>query len=127
MTGLGNCVSIHDVPVAYTEEHITEFIEQYVRRYERLIEAIRSNQKIVFIRWGAVTTSAAKRFVAAVKNINERCPFMLVILDEKDTPLKHCILRMKLRTREVLPTDVPWHSSHYFWEDLWAKCTALGF
>ena len=127
MKALGNCVSIHDVPVEYTDAHITGFIDQYVRRYERLIEAIQSNQKLVFIRWGSVSNSAAARFVATVKNINERCPFILAILNDRSAPLKNCIIRMKLRTREVRATDVAWHNAHYIWDDFWAQCASLGF
>jgi len=127
LKALGNCVSIHDVPVDYTDRHIDGFIDQYVRRYERLIEAIQSGQKLVFIRWGPVSNSAATRFVATVKNINERCPFMLVVLDDRSAPLKNCVLRMKLRTREVRATDVGWHKAHYIWDDVWTQCALLGF
>jgi hypothetical protein len=127
MKGLGNCISIHAVPVEYTESDIDDFINRYIRRYERLIGAIQSGKKLVFIRWGAVSNSAAARFVATVKNINECCPFMLVVLDDRSTSLKNCILRMKLSTREVRDTDIEWHQSHYIWDDVWKQCASLGF
>jgi hypothetical protein len=127
MKGLGNCISIHGIPEKYTDTHIDRFLEQYVRRYWRLIETIQSCQKIVFIRWGHVSNSAAARFVATVKNINERCPFMLVIIDDKSAALKNGVLRIKLSTREVRPTDIAWHEAHYLWDNVWTQCALLGF
>lgn len=125
MKALDNCVSIHDVPVEYTGAHIDIFIDQYTRRYERLVATIKSGEKIVFIRWGTASNSLAARFVAAVKNINERCPFILILLGDKSAPLKNNILRMKLKERPVLPTDIAWHKSHYLWEDVWAQCASF--
>jgi len=52
---LNYCVSIHDLGVIFDDNDIQEFINKYKRRFYRLIEYIKSNEKLCFIRHGFVT------------------------------------------------------------------------
>ena len=50
---LKNCnkiISMHDIPINYSFNNIYSFILKYKRRYNRLIELIKSNSKTYFIR-----------------------------------------------------------------------------
>ena len=74
------CVSIHDVPINYTDNDILVFIDTYTRRFNRIIEYIKSNEKICFIRHGFVTNDEIDRFIETITKINSDCDFTLVVI-----------------------------------------------
>lgn len=46
INSLNYCVSIHDMPINYTDNNVFEFINKYERRFNRIIEYIKSNKKL---------------------------------------------------------------------------------
>ena len=55
-------VSIHDLNETYTSQDVSNFIDKYVRRHQRLIEALTSAEPILFIRKTYITPQFASRF-----------------------------------------------------------------
>jgi len=49
---LNYCRSIHDLPISYTDNDILDFIDKYTRRFNRIIEYIKSNEKFVLYEMG---------------------------------------------------------------------------
>jgi hypothetical protein len=43
---LHHCISIHDLPINYTDNEILDFIDKYSRRFNRIVEYIKSNKKL---------------------------------------------------------------------------------
>jgi hypothetical protein len=125
MTAFDSCVSIHDIPQTYTPIHVQTFIEVYRRRHTRLLELIRSDEPLFFIRHSVVSNAAAKRFVAAIKNINPNCRFALIIVGGEATPFKNHVARIQLTERAPLPTDIGWHTPHFAWGELWSLCDTI--
>jgi hypothetical protein len=85
ITSLHNCISIHDVPIDPSDKDISDFIDKYKRRYNRIINIINSNQKIYFIREGYIDKESEQLFIDTIKNINKECKFRLVIVKENDS------------------------------------------
>jgi hypothetical protein len=48
--GIEHITGVHDLPVNPTPSEINMVIEKYYRRFDRIIEIIKSTSKIVFIR-----------------------------------------------------------------------------
>ena len=77
------CESIHDIPYLYNSSHIHEFIKKYKRRYERIIEYIKNEPNIYFIRIGEITNTQKRIFINNILKINLKCNFKLVELQEQ--------------------------------------------
>ena len=80
-----DCVSIHDVPISYTQEHVDKFVQDYERRRVRLIEIIKSKQHIYFLRFvngtdNKPSTELCEKFIETIKTINPECQFDLVLV-----------------------------------------------
>jgi hypothetical protein len=75
---LKSCESIHDIPVNFNETHINDFIDKYKRRYLRIINFIKSSEKLCFIRYNKISIEEKRLFVEAVLKINPVCNFTLV-------------------------------------------------
>lgn len=117
---LHSCVSIHDIVGKCDKAAINAFVEKYTRRYERLLEEIRSGRKIVFIYNGAVTEEQAQEFVRNVLRIHPSCPFTLVIVGSETGPLQDRVIRLKLSSK-IPPSGAPaWHDEDKNWNDLWS-------
>jgi len=82
ITSLPNCISIHDIPINLSNKDIIVFIDKYKRRYERLINIIKSNEEIFFIRYGEIDYESKKLFIETIQSINKNCKFTLVIVKE---------------------------------------------
>ena len=75
------CVSIHDLPIKYNNNDVIGFIDTYTRRFKRIIEYIKSNKKICFIRCGYISYDEINKFIETIKKINNECDFTLVVID----------------------------------------------
>lgn len=63
-------ISHHDLPNFYSEEQLSDVIEKYKRRYDRLINYIKSEDKIFFIRYGLEDYNMIEYFFNIIKKIN---------------------------------------------------------
>ena len=68
-------ISHHDLKENYTDEDYCNFIKKYQRRYYRLYENIKTEDKIFFIRYGFETEILIETFM---KKINEINPQLIV-------------------------------------------------
>ena len=115
------CVSIHDIPINYTDNDIFEFINKYTRRFNRIIKYIKSNEKICFIRYGYVNNDAAEKFIETIKKINSDCDFTLVVIhNDKNNNIE--ILKQKNLLYIKLNVDEPikfeWTQQFLNWDDI---------
>jgi hypothetical protein len=82
---LPKCVFIHDVPFHYSKKDIIQFIDKYTRRFNRLMEFIKSKKKLYFIRYGKIEENEKNIFCQAIYNINKNCRFYLIsIVSEQE-------------------------------------------
>lgn len=115
------CVSIHDLPINYTDNDILGFIYKYKRRFNRIIEYIKSNEKICFIRNSYVSNSQIDKFIETITKINPNCDFTLVVIhnskENKATFLnKKNLLYMYLNVD--IPTIFDWTYEYLNWEKI---------
>lgn len=111
------CVSIHDVPAKFTNKDIIEFIDKYKRRYERIINYIKSSEKIVFIRCNNEPKELIDKFITTILTINPACNFTIVFISRnthghsilKD---KHCLIIETSPTSSITPD---WTLNNYDW------------
>jgi hypothetical protein len=118
---LNGCLSIHDIPLEFTDKDILEFIDKYKRRFNRIIEYIKSNEKIYFISDGIINDNLRQEFINTILRINPNCNFTLIIIDNNKlnnaSILKydHC-LHIKLNIDP--PTEPDWTTSYLNWEKI---------
>lgn len=95
LSSVDHLVSIHDIK---NINEYKDFAEKYIRRFDRMIELICSNEKIIFIRGGTMpwlksiaTPEQIDLFFSIVKSINPDCDFLfaqLVINSDKNEVVK---------------------------------------
>ena len=76
-------ISIHDIPENYTENDIDEFINKYKRRYHRMIDIIKNNDIIHFIRFednDEISLTNYLEFEKIIYTINPNCKFFFINL-----------------------------------------------
>lgn len=73
-------ISHHDLKIDYTEEDYINFIDKYKRRYYRLIESIKTENMIFFIRYGEEDPVQYLEFIKCIKTINPLCNFYIINL-----------------------------------------------
>lgn len=78
------CYSIHDMPKYYKKNDIINFIEKYTRRFNRIIQYIKSNEKLCFIRYGKISNNQVDQFINIIKKINPKCNFTLIVITNKE-------------------------------------------
>ena len=78
ITSLPYCASMHDIGRIVNKKSICDFIDKYTRRFNRLIERIKSNEKIYFIRYNKISEDEKALFIEAILKINPICDFALV-------------------------------------------------
>jgi hypothetical protein len=121
---LDYCVSIHDILCDFTDKDILDFIEKYKRRFNRIIEYIKSDEKIYFVRFGSIDNYSQQKFVETILKINPDCNFAIVVIDNNKENnvciLKddHC-LYMKLNIDEPTPQD--WTTEYLNWDLLFLE------
>ena len=98
---LNRCVSIHDLSKNYTNNEVLVFIDKYSRRFKRIIEYIKSNEQICFIRMGCVSCDEIYKFIETIKKINRNCDFTIVVIynNKQNNPeivKQHNLLYIKL-------------------------------
>jgi hypothetical protein len=84
-------LSHHDLPIAskLTENDIRMFLDKYKRRFERLIDIIKGNKIVYFIRSGDINIYERDEFIRNIKAINPNCKFCLVSLSSENTNNKN--------------------------------------
>ena len=79
-------ISHHDLKENYNDEDYNEFIEKYKRRYIRLINSIKKEDKIFFIRYGLESENMVNEFINEVHKIN---PFLDIYFINVDYDLNN--------------------------------------
>ena len=85
-------------------------MDNYVRIYDRIIRAIKGTKPVFFIRKSPLSKNNAKKFVAAVNNINQKCKFVLIVIDTEKEALANNVLRIK--------------DSENCWDEVWDATTS---
>ena len=114
------CVSIHDLGKNYIDNDILDFIDKYSRRFKRIIEYIKSNEQICFIRMGYVSCDEIYKFIETIKKINSNCDFTIVVIDNNkqnkpENIKQHNLLYIKLNV------DIPiedWTHQNLNWNSI---------
>jgi hypothetical protein len=118
---LPKCESIHDVKIDFTDEDILEFIEKYRRRFLRIINYIKGNDKIFFCRHGDINLNQKCAFIEQIKKINPDCNFCLVSINSnKDTDSirkEENFLEINIQKPEV-PYKYDWTTSYLDWKKI---------
>ena len=79
-----NIISHHDLNDNFTDNDYNNFIEKYKRRYYRLINDIKNENKIFFIRYGIEDINTINLFINTVKNLNPNLNFYFInIINDK--------------------------------------------
>jgi hypothetical protein len=113
--------SIHDVPTNHTDKDIFDFIDKYTRRFNRIIEYVKSNEDIVFIRNGYINNNEAEKFIEAIKKINPYCNFTLVIIHnnkENNTEILKQPNLLHLKLNIDLPEHYDWTKQYLNWDKI---------
>ena len=117
------CVSLHDLPKNYTNDDIINFINKYKRRFNRIIEIIKSNEKIYFIRddESDFDDNIRNKFIETILKINPNCNFTIVVINNNKTndngifKYKNC-LYFKLNINPTISID--WTKTYLNWEKI---------
>ncbi len=75
------CVSIHDLKREFNDNDLNEFIDKYKRRFNRILEFIKSEEPIYFMRYGSIDAKTKQQFIDTILKINSKCNFHLVVID----------------------------------------------
>jgi hypothetical protein len=115
------CCSIHDLTINYTNNDVSNFIYRYTRRFNRIIEYIKSKEKICFLRYGFVSELQIDKFIEIIKKINPNCDFTLVVIDNNNKNNSE-ILKQKNLLYIKLNIDIPeeneWTDQFLNWEKI---------
>jgi len=120
--------SMHDIPKKYNNTHIKDCINKYIRRHTRLINVIRSNKQIFFIRENIVvknqiaTEEETSNFVSLIKSINPLCRFALIVVGDSMKPFKDNVAWIKLSTKRA---PITWQTNNLAWNELWSLCNTI--
>ena len=118
---LSHCVSIHDINKEYNEKDIEDFIDKYKRRFLRILDCIKSNDKLYFIRYGNITNEEKEDFIKIIKEINHPCNFILISIkinqDENLTKREDNYIEINIqKPNKPYPDD--WKTSFLDWENI---------
>jgi len=117
---LKNCnkiISMHDIPINYSFNNIYSFILKYKRRYNRLIELIKSNSKTYFIRRDNPLEKEIIKLMKILNIINPNNNITLILLrsDIKD----HYIFSKRVIcinfNKFKMNTNNDWQRNNYGW------------
>ena len=115
------CVSIHDVLRDFSDNDILVFIDKYKRRFNRIIDYIKSDQKIYFIRNDCIDDYTQQKFKETILKINPNCNFTLVIVDnnkENNVSIEkydRC-LYIKINNENTILSD--WTTEYFNWDKI---------
>lgn len=79
-------ISHHDLIINYTDQDFNQFIEKYIRRYNRIINYLKTEDKIFFIRYGSEEEKNIIQFFNIIKEINPNLEifFINIVYDPYD-------------------------------------------
>ena len=115
------CFSIHDLPINYTDNDILDFIDKYKRRFNRIIEYIKSNKKICFLRYDSISDLEIDNFIETITKINPNCDFTLVVIDNNKNNQNVLIKKKKLLYMKLninIPKRYNWRQQFLNWEKI---------
>ena len=118
---LNYCVSIHDLGKNYTDRDILGFIDMYSRRFKRIIETIKSDEKICFIRMGYVSNDEIYKFIETIKKINSNCNFTLVVIDNNNKNNSEIIKQdnlLYIKLNIDIPEVFDWTHKYLNWNSI---------
>lgn len=113
-------ISMHDIPDKYNDQDLENFIDKYKRRYEKLINIIKSNEKIYFIRKGNFTIEQITLFFKNINDINPNNDIYLILINnfnniplyiKKNKTLYINLEKFKIKNKE----NNDWTGSEYYW------------
>jgi len=115
-------ISHHDLKIDYNEVDYINFIEKYKRRYFRLIESIKTEDIIFFIRYGEEDTAQLMEFTSIIKKLNPSCDFYIIniIYNDSNNNLKNNTLNPIISNVHVinfydyLDKDIIYNSDLYY-------------
>jgi hypothetical protein len=116
------CISIHDLPRDNSDNDISDFIDKYTRRFNRIIEYIKSNKKICFVRHSYTSYDEIYKFIEVIKKINADCDFNIVVIDN-DKNNNTEIIKEKNLVYIKLNIDIPpdnndWTIQYLNWNNI---------
>ena len=123
LQSLTRCIYIHDLPVHMKDHDVHEMIEKYKRRHQRMLDIIKSNQPIYFIRYGTqfMPTHEKNTFIETIRKINPNCRFILVSLEIEQPENK---LEKELGFLRIQKTDKDitsdWEKNFLDWKQIFA-------
>lgn len=118
ITSLPKCVSIHDLPLKYTDVDISNFVEKYKRRYSRIIDLIKnSDKKFFFLIKGEFANFEIDLFNENIKKINSDCNFRLVVIGYNNFEKKENLLTLNLNKYEIKNKQI--NLKDYWKGELW--------
>jgi hypothetical protein len=117
---LSYCESIHDLRRNYNDRDLEEFIEKYKRRFLRIINYIKNNEKIYFIRYEEdkiMSYDEKDRFINIIKKINENCDFYLIFIGNQDTKRENNYLELNKNNFKIKNKDIKddWRTDFLDW------------
>ena len=126
---LSFCVYIHDIGVNVTNKCILDFIEKYKRRFDRIINYIKTYNngkgKLYFLRYGTITDYERQLFIQTILKINPQCNFYLMSIPPPTlSPPAHPIRRhpyfVEINTEEQQNTegDDVWTTPNVNWKKI---------
>ena len=89
-----NLISYHDLLNPYTKSDYNNFIEKYKRRYNRLLEIIKNENILYFIRFGYEDEKDISNFFHIIKylNVNLKMYFINVYYDKINNDYNYTII-----------------------------------
>ena len=129
LQSLTQCIFIHDLPVHMKDHDVREMIEKYKRRHQRLLDTIKSDQPIYFIRYGSkfMSTDDKNIFIETIQQINPNCRFTLVSLEieqpENNLVKEPRFLRIQ-KTNKDITND--WEKNFLNWKQIFADIEEHG-
>lgn len=74
-------ISHHDLIKSYNEDDYNNLIKKYIRRYYRLINDIKNEDKIFFIRYGLENKEMISYFLRIISELNPKLQVYFIIVD----------------------------------------------
>ena len=130
-------LSHHDLPVKskLTDNDIEMFLDKYKRRFHRMMDIIRGNDMIYFIRSGDVNIYEMDEFIKNIQQIHPNCKFCLVSLSSENPDkeikifenenhfLKLNFVYFKIphdKITEEHKKEQEWTRPFYYWKDIFS-------
>jgi len=124
---LSKCISIHDLPYNPSVKDTDDMIAKYKRRYYRIIDHIKSDKELFFVRNGLISPKEKSEFISIIKKINPSCKFKLVELINNNTVdsyfvNEHNFMSLNLYNYKIEDIDdKDWTSSYWDWNSIFKQ------